>query len=76
MPIKDFTGASFDDYGVTVPLYPNVTDDIDVMQLPSSMRDGSDVLDTLIQLDLVKNMMKDKKKNKDEGQTFLNSYLA
>jgi len=51
MPIKDFTGASFDDYGVTVPLYPNVTDDIDVMQLPSSMRGGSDVLDTLIQLD-------------------------
>ena len=76
MPIKDFTGASFDDYGVTVPLYPNVTDDIDVMQLPSSMRGGSDVLDTLIQLDLVKNMMEDKKKNKDEGQTFLNSYLA
>ena len=37
---------------------------------------GSDVLDTLIQLDLVKNMMKDKKKNKDEGKTFLNSYLA
>jgi len=48
----------------------------DVYQLPSSMRDGSDVLDALIQLDLVKNMMKDKKKNKDEGQTFLNSYLA
>ena len=47
-----------------------------VYQLPSSMRDGSDVLDTLIQLDLVKNMMKDKKKNKDEGQTFLDSYLA
>ena len=76
MPIKDFTGASFDDYGVTVPLFPNVTDDIDVMQLPSSMRSGSDVLDTLIQLDLVKNMMKDKKKNKDEGQTFLDTYLA
>ena len=76
MPIKDFTGASFDDYGVTVPLYPNVTDDIDVYQLPSSMRDGSDVLDTLIQLDLVKNQTKDKKKNKDEGQTFLDSYLA
>ena len=48
----------------------------DVYQLPSSMRGGSDVLDTLIQLDLVKNMMEDKKKNKDEGQTFLNSYLA
>ena len=76
MPIKDFTGASFDDYGVTVPLYPNVTDDIDVMQLPSSMRGGSDLLDSLIELDLVKNMMKDKKKNKDEGQTFLDSYLA
>ena len=57
MPIKDFTGAQFDDYGVTVPLYPNVTDDIDVMQLPSSMRGGSDLLDTLIQLDLVKNTM-------------------
>ena len=48
----------------------------DVYQLPSSMRDGSDVLDALIQLDLVKNMMKDKKKNNDEGQTFLDSYLA
>ena len=48
----------------------------DVYQLPSDMREGSDYLDMLIQLDLVKNMMKDKKKNKDEGQTFLNSYLA
>ena len=37
---------------------------------------GSDVLDQLIQLELVKNMMKDKKKNKNEGQTFLDSYLA
>ena len=48
----------------------------DVYQLPSNMREGSDYLDMLIQLDLVKNMMKDKKKNKDEGQTFLDSYLA
>ena len=48
----------------------------DVYQLPSSQREGSDYLDMLIQLDLVKNMMKDKKKNKDEGKTFLNSYLA
>ena len=48
----------------------------DVYQLPSDMREGSDYLDMLIQLDLVKNMMEDKKKNKDEGQTFLNSYLA
>ena len=48
----------------------------DVYQLPSDMREGSDYLDMLIQLDLVKNMMKDKKKNKDEGQTFLDSYLA
>ena len=38
--------------------------------------EGSDVLDNLIQLELVKNQMKDKKKNKDEGQTFLDSYLA
>ena len=37
---------------------------------------GSDVLDRLIQLELVKNQMKDKKKNKNEGQTFLDSYLA
>ena len=48
----------------------------DVYQLPKGMREGSDYLDMLIQLDLVKNMMKDKKKNKDEGQTFLDSYLA
>ena len=57
------------------PMYPG-TDDIDVYQLPKDMREGSDYLDMLIQLDLVKNMMEDKKKNKDEGQTFLNSYLA
>ena len=37
---------------------------------------GSDVLDRLIQLELVKNQMKDKKKNKNEGQKFLDSYLA
>ena len=37
---------------------------------------GSDVLDKLIQLELVKNQRKDSKKNKNEGQTFLNSYLA
>ena len=48
----------------------------DVYQLPSNMREGSDYLDMLIQLDLVKNQMKDKKKNKNEGQTFLDSYLA
>ncbi len=48
----------------------------DVYQLPSNMRDGSDVLDRMIQLDLVKKQMKDKKKNKNEGQTFLDSYLA
>ena len=48
----------------------------DVYQLPSDMREGSDYLDMLIQLDLVKNQMKDKKKNKNEGQTFLDSYLA
>ena len=63
-----------DDYSL-IPL-GSVQDDLDVYQLPKDMRDGSDVLDTLIQLDLVKNMMKDKKKNKDEGQTFLDSYLA
>ena len=56
-------------------MYPG-TDDIDVYQLPKDMREGSDVLDMLIELDLVKNQMKDKKKNKDEGQTFLDSYLA
>ena len=48
----------------------------DVYQLPSDMREGSDYLDMLIQLDLVKNQMEDKKKNKNEGQTFLNTYLA
>ena len=48
----------------------------DVYQLPSDMREGSDVLDRLIQLELVKNQMKDRKKNKNEGQTFLDSYLA
>ena len=37
---------------------------------------GSDVLDKLIELELVKNQRKDKKKNKNEGQTFLDSYLA
>jgi hypothetical protein len=37
---------------------------------------GSDVLDKLIQLELVKNQRKDSKKNKNEGQTFLDSYLA
>ena len=46
------------------------------IDLMDTQPEGSDVLDTLIQLDLVKNMMKDKKKNKDEGQTFLDSYLA
>ena len=46
------------------------------IDLMDTQPEGSDVLDTLIQLDLVKNMMKDKKKNKDEGKTFLNSYLA
>ena len=46
------------------------------IDLMDTQPEGSDVLDTLIQLDLVKNMMKDKKKNKDEGQTFLKSYLA
>ena len=58
-----------------IPMYPG-TDDVDVYQLPKDMREGSDVLDMLIQLDLVKNQMKDKKKNKDEGKKFLNSYLA
>ena len=37
---------------------------------------GSDVLDKLIQLELVKNQRKDSKKNKNEGQTFLDTYLA
>ena len=46
------------------------------IDLMDTQPEGSDVLDTLIQLDLVKNMMIDKKKNKDEGQTFLDSYLA
>jgi len=65
-----------DDGGEFMVIPMDERDIQDVYQLPSSMRDGSDVLDALIQLDLVKNMMKDKKKNKDEGQTFLNSYLA
>ena len=46
------------------------------IDLMDTQPEGSDVLDTLIQHDLVKNIMKDKKKNKDEGKTFLNSYLA
>ena len=46
------------------------------IDLMDTQPEGSDVLDNLIQLELVKGMMKDKKKNKDEGQTFLNSYLA
>ena len=37
---------------------------------------GSDVLDKLIQLELVKNQRKDSKKIKNEGQTFLDTYLA
>ena len=65
-----------DDGGEFMVIPMDERDIQDVYQLPSSMRDGSDVLDALIQLDLVKNMMKDKKKNKDEGQTFLDSYLA
>ena len=46
------------------------------IDLMDTQPEGSDVLDSLIQLELVKDIMKDKKKNKDEGQTFLNSYLA
>ena len=49
-----------------IPMYPG-TDDIDVYQLPKDMRDGSDVLDQMIQLDLVK-----KKKAND----FLKGYIA
>ena len=49
-----------------IPMYPG-TDDIDVYQLPKDMREGSDYLDMLIQLDLVKN-----KKGKD----FLNRYMG
>ena len=48
------------------PMYPG-TDDIDVYQLPKDMREGSDVLDQMIQLDLVK-----KKKAND----FLKGYIA
>ena len=65
---------NFDDVPEAFPL--DEKDITDVYQLTKGMREGSDYLDMLIQLDLVKNMMKDKKKNKDEGQTFLNSYLA
>ena len=46
------------------------------IDLMDTQPEGSDVLDNLIQLELVKDIMKDKKKNKNEGQTFLNSYLA
>jgi len=46
------------------------------IDLMDTQPEGSDVLDNLIQLELVKDIMKDKKKNKDEGQTFLDSYLA
>ena len=55
-----------DDYGSLIPL-GSVQDDLDVYQLPKDMRDGSDVLDQMIQLDLVKN-----KKGKD----FLNRYMG
>ena len=46
------------------------------IDLMDTQPEGSDVLDNLIQLELVKDIMKDKKKNKDEGQTFLDAYLA
>ena len=46
------------------------------IDLMDTQPEGSDVLDNLIQLELVKDIMKDKKKNKNEGQTFLDSYLA
>jgi len=46
------------------------------IDLMDTQPEGSDVLDNLIQLELVKGMMKDKKKNKNEGQTFLDAYLA
>ena len=46
------------------------------IDLMDTQPEGSDVLDNLIQLELVKDIMKDKKKNKDEGQTFLDTYLA
>ena len=46
------------------------------IDLMDTQPEGSDVLDNLIQLELVKDIMKDKKKNKNEGQTFLNTYLA
>ena len=51
---------------IAFPMYPG-TDDVDVYQLPKDMRDGSDVLDQMIELDLVKN-----KKGKD----FLNKYMG
>ena len=54
-----------DDYSL-IPL-GSVQDDLDVYQLPKDMRDGSDVLDQMIELDLVKN-----KKGKD----FLNRYMG
>ena len=65
-----------DDGGEFMVIPMDQRDIKDVYQLPSDMREGSDYLDMLIQLDLVKNQMKDKKKNKDEGQIFLDSYLA
>ena len=54
-----------DDYSL-IPL-GSVQDDLDVYQLPKDMRDGSDVLDQMFQLDLVK-----KKKAND----FLKGYIA
>ena len=56
-------------YGGNIPeAFPMDEKDItDVYQLPKDMRDGSDVLDQMIQLDLVK-----KKKAND----FLKRYIA
>tara|TARA_R100001224_G_scaffold96989_1_gene66960 strand:- start:261 stop:440 length:180 start_codon:yes stop_codon:yes gene_type:complete len=56
-------------YGGNIPeAFPMDEKDItDVYQLPKDMRDGSDVLDQMIQLDLVK-----KKKAND----FLKGYIA
>ena len=56
-----------DDGGEFIAIPMNERDIKDVYQLPSGMRDGSDVLDQMIQLDLVK-----KKKAND----FLKGYIA
>ena len=56
-----------DDGGEFIAIPMNERDIKDVYQLPKGMREGSDVLDQMIQLDLVKNK---------RGKDFLNRYMG